>query len=75
MDFQTAFNIGAGVMAALLGWLARQLWDAVRELKKDLSSLREEIPKDYVQKDDYRVDLGRIHELLDKIYTLIASKG
>jgi hypothetical protein len=75
MDYQTIFNIGLGLVASLLGWLARQLWEAVHELKKDLSSIREELPKQYVHKDDYRVDIGRIHELLDKIYTLIATKG
>ncbi len=75
MDLQTIFNIGIGAAGSLLGWLAKELWDACRELREDLAKLREELPKEYVAKEDYRQDIRRVHELLDKIYDMLASKA
>lgn len=75
MDFQTVFNVSAGLLGAVLGWLAKEMWDACRELREDLAKLREELPKEYVAKEDYRADIKRVHELLDKIYDMIAGKA
>jgi len=49
--YQTIINICAGSALAIMGWFARTLWDAVQELKQDLSKLWEELAKDYVPKD------------------------
>jgi len=70
-SYQTVINIGAGATLAVIGWFARQLWDAVKELKKDLSSLREEIAKDYTRRDDFREFTqeirGMFHEISNKL--------
>lgn len=59
---------------AVAGWFLRMLWTATQDLKTDLSGLREALPRDYVLKDDYKVELGRIHELLEKIYDKLEKK-
>lgn len=64
MEFQTVINIGAGTALAVSGWFARELWGAVKDLRSDLSRLREEIAKDYVSKDDFREFAREIKELL-----------
>lgn len=53
MDLQSLINLGAGTALAVAGWFTRQLWDAVKELRADLSKLREEIAKGYVGKEDF----------------------
>jgi hypothetical protein len=60
MDFQTLINVGAGSSLAVMGWFARELWAAVKELRTDLSRLREEIAKDYVTKGDFK---DAVHEM------------
>ena len=68
-----------GVLAAMLvagvsGWFLRELWTAVKNLTDDLSKLKETLPVKYVQKDDYREDIGRILSTLDKIYIKLDNK-
>jgi undecaprenyl pyrophosphate phosphatase UppP len=40
MDLQTLINIGAAAILTVVGWFARQLWDAVDKLKNDVKSGR-----------------------------------
>lgn len=67
MDFQTVINVGAGAALSVIGWFARQLWDAVKELRTDLSRLREELASKYVTKDDFRDALRDLKDLLQRI--------
>jgi len=60
---------------AVLGWFARELWAAVKELKVDLASLREDLPKEYVAKDDYREDIRDIKTMLAKIFEKLEAKA
>ena len=46
MDNQLLINLVLGGVMSVIGWFARVLWYAVDELKKDLSKLREELPKE-----------------------------
>jgi len=57
-----------------MGWFARELWSAVKELKNDLSKLREDLPKTYVVKDDYRKDMDDIKSMLGKIFDKLDNK-
>ena len=59
---------------ALVGWFARELWAAVKELKTDLSKLREDLPKTYVARDDYRQDMAEIKTMLAKIFDKLDNK-
>ena len=59
----------------ILGWFARELWAAVKELKADLAKLREDLPKEYVAKDDYREDIRDIKAMLAKIFEKLEAKA
>jgi hypothetical protein len=74
MDAQTLINVGLGFCMAGGGWFARELWAAVKDLKSDLAKLREEIPKVYVQRDDYREDMRDIKEMFNKIMDKLELK-
>jgi hypothetical protein len=72
---QTLLNwVYGGVMTAL-GWFGRVLWEADRELRQDLSKLREDLPKQYVAKDDYREDVRDIKAMLEKIFDRLETKA
>ena len=64
--------IGGGF--AILGWFARELWGAVKELRADLAALREDLPKEYVAKDDYKEDIREIKALLERIFEKLDAK-
>ncbi len=75
MDSQFAVNVVLGAGMAALGWFAREMWSAVKELKADLAHLREEIPKEYAQKDDLEKVMIRIDAKLDKLFDKLDEKA
>ena len=74
MEVQTIINSIAGLAFTALGWFARELWSAVKELKGDLAKLREEIPKQYVPKDDFKDAVHEIKQLLINISNKLDNK-
>ena len=74
MDNQQLLNIGFSTVMVVIGWFARELWAAVKELKVDLSKMREDLPKVYLAKDDYRSDLKDIRDMLGKIFDKLDAK-
>jgi hypothetical protein len=51
------------------------LWAAVKDLKTDLAKLRENLPKDYIAKDDYKEDIREIKSMLAKIFEKLENKA
>jgi hypothetical protein len=74
MDMQAILNAGLAFASAITGWFARELWTAVKELKADLAKLREDIPKEYVTKDDYKDDIREIKSMIGKIFDKLDNK-
>jgi antirestriction protein len=74
MDLQSALNVVFGIAATTLGWFARELWAAVNGLKADVAKLREDIPRNYVAKDDYREDIRDLKGMLEKIFDRLENK-
>lgn len=75
MNFQDLINLGAGGLLAVLGWFARQLWDAVNGLKSDISALREEIAKDYTRRDDFKDFAAEIRQMFREISDKLDKKA
>lgn len=75
MDNQLLINLILGGAMSVIGWFARVLWYAVDELKKDLSKLREELPKEYVGKNDYKDDIRELKEMLTKLFDRLDTKS
>lgn len=75
MDSQSLINVMLGVACAVIGWLARELWTAVKDLQEDLTKLSVELPKTYVTRDDYREDIKGMKEMLSKIFDKLEKKA
>jgi hypothetical protein len=75
MDSQSLINVMLGVACTVIGWLARELWTAVKDLQADLIKLSVELPKTYVTRDDYREDIKGIKEMLAKIFDKLEKKA
>lgn len=71
MSSQALLNIAFSAAGLILGWFLRELWTAVKELKADLAKLREELPKEYISKDDYRQDIRELKEMIGKLFDMI----
>ena len=75
MENQQVINVFLGIGMTVVGWFARELWAAVKELKADLAKLREDLPKDYVSRDDYKDDIRDIKGMLAKIFEKLEHKA
>lgn len=51
---QTIFNWAVGVAGFLGGWWLKVMWDAIKDMQKDMREIERELPDNYVRKDDFR---------------------
>ena len=76
---QDLLNLLAGTALAVGGWFARVLWVAVRDLEKDLSRLREELPAKYLPKSEAREAIADLtHEMREsfaRLFKLLDGKA
>jgi DNA integrity scanning protein DisA with diadenylate cyclase activity len=70
MEFQGVVNLLGAAVFSLLGWAAREMWSAIKELRKDIHKLEIALPRDYVRKDE----LSEIKELIQKIFDKLDGK-
>lgn len=75
MDWQHFINLGMGALLSVLGWFARQLWDAVKTLQSDLNRLELSISDNYVKKDDFKDGVKELKEMLAKIFDKLDNKA
>jgi hypothetical protein len=68
MDHQSIINVAAGVSLTVMGWFARQLWDAVKELREDLHRLETSLPSTYLRRDEFRDGIKEIKDILNEIF-------
>jgi len=64
---QDVINIIIGTVLSVLGWFARQLWDAVQILKSDMKSIEVSLPTHYVRKDELEQRFDKLEVMLNKI--------
>ena len=75
MDSQSVINAIGGLLAIVIGWLGRELWDAVQKLKSDMKDLEINLPTNYVRKDDMEARFDKIEFMLNKLFDRLDSKA
>lgn len=63
------------VVCTGLGWWMKDIWEAHRQLRQELSEFKEAVPQRYVAKDDFKEDMREIKETLQRIYSKLDSKA
>ena len=72
---ETLLSYGLAVVVGVIGWFVRVLWDADKEMRESLSKMREDLPRMYVMREDYRRDIFEIKELLKEIREALDGKA
>jgi hypothetical protein len=82
MDGQMIINLLAGSALAVIGWFARQLWDAVEILKSDIKHIEICLPSNYVRKQDMsdlkhdiEARFDKIDNTLEKLFEKLDTKA
>jgi low affinity Fe/Cu permease len=70
MENQVVFNF----VIAIAGFLAVFVFNSVTRKLQKIEDKLSELPKDYVQKDDYRSDISEIKAILKQIFDKLDSK-
>lgn len=71
---QSVINWLFTALGAAIGWILKILWDAITDLKKDMKDLNKEVHEDFVRKEDYRVDIAEIKQMLARIFDKLDNK-
>ena len=71
---QGTINVAIGAALAVVGWFARQLWEAVQALKVDLHQIEVDLPINYVRKDDMDKRMDHIEDMFKRIYDKLDGK-
>ena len=72
---QSTVNLAISAGLCVVGWFARQLWEAVTSLKDDLHRIEAEMPKDYVLKSDLDKRMDHIEAMFQRIYDKLDEKA
>jgi hypothetical protein len=57
---QTIVNWAFAAFGAMASWILKAIWDAVRDLRKDLRDIEISLPAVYTRKDDFREALSEM---------------
>ena len=71
MEAQSLINIVAAIAAFFAGWMINSITRAIEKIEDKLNA----VPVDYVSKNDYKDDLKRVYEMLDKIFIKLDDKA
>ena len=74
MDLHSVILTGLSIGFSVLGWFARQLYEATQSLRKDLSALETRIGTDYVRYDRLQDVMRPIMEKLTRIEDALSHK-
>lgn len=62
-------------VTGVLGWFARELWDAVKTLQRDLTKLEVKLSTDYVSYDRLKDIMHPMIEAIEDIRDTLKSKA
>ena len=71
MDNQQLFNAVVSIAGFLAVWVFTTLMQRVQKLEDKLN----ELPKEYVQKDDYKEDIKEVKDILKQIFDKLDFKA
>jgi hypothetical protein len=71
MDNQQIFNI----VVSIAGFLAVYVFNSTTKQIQRLEDKLNELPKEYVAKDDYRSDISEIKSILKQIFDKLDNKA
>lgn len=75
MDTQLLIDITLGAVLTVMGWVAKELWNTLREMSREIHEIRQEMPTKYVMRSDYKDDLNEIKSMLNKIFDQLNAKA
>ena len=70
-QYKSLLEMGLWVVVATMGWVLRELWGAVKELRHDLHQIEKDLPSQYILKDDFKLGISQIRQDLQIVFKKI----
>jgi hypothetical protein len=74
MDNQQLFNFVVSIAGFLAVFVFYQVMQRLQRLEDSIASLKEDLPKEYVHKDDYRADIKELKDMVRQIFDKLDNK-
>ena len=71
MELQQLFDAAVTIAGFLAGWVLNNITKAIERLDKDVRNM----PKNYVNKDDYHRDIDEIKSICKQIFDKLDNKA
>lgn len=75
MEFSDIILGLVSIIVLMLGWFFNSLASTVKKLEDHLSLCQQNLPLNYVLKDDYKEDIAEIKAMLSDMYGIIRKNG
>lgn len=75
MELNQIFLALLGMVCAILGWMARELYTAMQSLRRDLSHLEVQLTRDYVRYDRLQDAFKPVLDALAEIKHTLQGKA
>ena len=62
------------LVVIMLGWFLNRLADTVDSLEHNITNCQNNMPLNYVLKEDYKIEMREIKKMLGNIYDIIREK-
>lgn len=74
MDNQQLFNLVVCIAGFLGAFVFYQVMQRLQKNEDKIAEVERSLPHDYVQKDDYRVDIKEVKDILRQIFDKLDNK-
>lgn len=74
MDNQVIFNFVVSIAGFLAVFVFYQVMQRIQKLEDGVSAIKENMPKEYVAKDDYKADIAEVKQILRQIFDKLDAK-
>ena len=60
MDSQNVFDWLVGAGGAVVGWMLKMIWEAIRDMRIEMKDLDRQMHEDFVRRDDFKEAIQEI---------------
>lgn len=71
MEPQSLMNLAVWAVLVVLGWLAREMWAAVKALQQNQHQIEIDMANLYVKREEFTAGIREIKEMCEKIFDKI----
>ena len=68
-------NLGITCSGAIIGWVLKTLWEALRDLKDDIRQIENEMHTQYIRRDEVQKNFDEIKSILREIFADLKNKA